>query len=172
MAIADVLAAVAALIVVGIGFPALLMLMSLCFPVAVERASLHVGVRPVRALAQGVAAFVALTVAAGVLKNLGPLGPLAAFLTFLCGLSLAMLGAAGVARHLAGAYRRQETAHPRDVFLGGVLIEMTSAVPLVGWFVVLPVSLLMMLGAGCAVVLRRRARRPQQTIGVESHAEV
>ena len=159
MTMADVLAVVVALIVVGVGFPALLVLVTLSFPGAVERAEAHAGARPVRALARGVFALVCLVTAAALLGNVlaGP-GRLLGAVLLLGGLSVSMVGAAGLARHMAAAYRGLTGSRLPlpDLVAGAVLIELATVVPLVGWFVVLPVTFLIMLGSGCGALLRRR----------------
>jgi hypothetical protein len=173
---ADVLAVVVALAVFGVGFPALLTLASLCFPGAVDRAERNAGVRPVRSLVLGAAALFVVVAAAAVLGNaLGGPGKLLGAVGLLGGLGVAMVGGAGLARHLAGAYRRQTGSGPRvpDVVAGAVLLELASALPLAGWFVVLPAAFLVMLGAGCAAVLRWRPRAAAErpAIGYQPQAQ-
>jgi hypothetical protein len=161
MTMADVLAVVVALIVIGVGFPALLVLVSLSFPRAVDRAQIHASARPVRAFAQGTLALVCLVTAASLLASvLAGLGKLLGALLLLGGLSVATVGAAGLARHLAAAYGRQTSSRLPlpDVLVGAALLELAAIVPLVGWFVVLPVTFLIVLGSGCAVLLRRPVR--------------
>jgi hypothetical protein len=162
MILADVLAVLVALALLGAGFPALLVLLSLLLPEAVERAREQIASRPVRAFGRGLLTLLGLVIVASILKKGVGVGQLLAFATLLVGLTTAMVGGAGLASHLAARYRGQtgSVMPPNEVFAGGLLLELASVVPLVGWFVLLPVSLVTMLGAGAAALLGR-ARRPE-----------
>ena len=76
-------------------------------------------------------------------------------LVLLSGLSMTMLGGAGVVKQLAGRFKKLSGSDRPvlELFFSALLIEFSAALPLVGWFVVLPVSLLIMLGAGCETIL-------------------
>lgn len=159
MTIADVFAALSILILVGIGIPSLLTLLSLLFPETVEHAKEQVSAKPLRTLGRGVLVVVGFIVLAGFSKNVlaGP-GHLLVVLTIFGLLSLAMIGGAGIIRQLSELWC-QKTKTPNSVqtmFATTFLVELSILVPLVGWFVVLPAVFLTMLGAGVSAVLHRK----------------
>ena len=86
---------------------------------------------------------------------------LAAVAFVLCGFSLAVLGGVAMASALARRARAGDAADApltlRDLLRGVFLLETAVLLPIVGWFVVLPTTFLISLGAGFHSVLRRHA---------------
>ncbi|MEW6735918.1 MAG: hypothetical protein AB1489_31785 [Acidobacteriota bacterium] len=167
MTMADVLAVISGLIIVGLGIPALLALLTIFFPKAVAQASHQIGSKPLRIFFRGLITFILFFLVIVTLgkANFGLLKFFSLIVT-LAGLSLAMLGGAGLANQLAARYRalNNEQHSLLDLFPSTVLIELAAVLPLIGWFVVLPITFLLMLGAGCNTVLRR-------TASVQPHSE-
>jgi hypothetical protein len=156
---ADILAIVSGLTILGVAFPALWIILRLTFPAVVERASQCAGSKPGSALLKGLLAFILIFLLAVVLgKNPHGLSKFFSLLVLLTGLSLSMLGGAGLVDHLAGRFKKLTgTDHPiLELFSSAILIELASVLPLVGWFVVLPVTFLIMLGSGCEALLKQR----------------
>jgi hypothetical protein len=164
MTMADILAVVSGLILLGIAFPALLIILTLSFPQAVERASLLVGTNPRRLLWKGLLVLLLLFFTILILSKafIGISKPFV-LLGLLSGLSMTMLGGAGLINQLAGRFKKLSGSDRPilGLFFSALLIEFSAALPLVGWFVVLPVTLLIMLGAGCETILGSLTRNSQ-----------
>lgn len=163
MTIADILAIISGLIIVGLGLPSLFMVIKISFPHIVERAVEQLENRPKRAFASGLLAFFGLFLLVSTLANLpNGLFKFLAFLLALAGLALSMVGGTGLATHLAARYRLMiGSLHSRpahDLYRSALVVELAVLLPLVGWFIVLPIVLLLMLGAGCCALLPRRQR--------------
>lgn len=124
----------------------------------VERASVVYEANPYKVAVLGAVVGVPLFVASlGLLNSAAGLKLLGAIL--MSGLLLVgMLGSAGLAR-LVGARLASATdsAYPwRRVLRGGIVLSITFVLPIVGWFVVLPLTLASGVGA---VILSRAGRR-------------
>ena len=161
MALADVLAILGALAVLGVAVPSLLTLVSLCLPRAVADAAASAGSRPLRSLAGGLLVAVLAALAGGAGRALGGPGALLGAFVLLGALSVTAVGLAGIVRHIAGAYRH-EAGKPLpfgELFASAAILEFAAAVPVVGWFVVLPAALLIALGSGASALAPRMAGR-------------
>ena len=162
MTLADVLAVVAGLAIVGSGFASTSVVLSLLFPRAVGRACGRLEERLGRSLLLGLLLLMTLVLGIGRLLQAAPApAHLAAIAALLGGFSLAVVGGAGLAASV-GRRSRVGAEGPvgvRDLLRGAILLEGAVLLPLVGWFVVLPVALLASLGAGFLTVFRRGSPR-------------
>ena len=170
MTLADVLAALAGLAIAGAGFASVSLILSLLKPEVVERAALRVAARPGRSLATGSLLVLALTIVAGsLLKGPSPLPRLAGIGAILFGLSLAVLGGAGLAAALARRLRAPAPGSTgiSEMLRGVFVLESAALLPIVGWFVVLPSAFLVSIGAGLHAILRRGspAAAPAPVVG-------
>ncbi len=163
MTIADVLAVLAALVLVGLAFPSLFAAIGLVFPKAIDRGTEQIATHPVRTFGTGIVTLIGLLVLAGVMKAI-LIGPLKALgvLVLLGGLWLVALGAAALVHHLAHLLAQQTaTKSPlHHIFLGTFLLEFSILTPFVGWLVVLPVVFFVMLGTGVHIVWSRPKPTP------------
>jgi hypothetical protein len=158
MTLADVLAVLAGLAIAGGGFASLSLILSLLAPGAVDRAAERVARRPGRSLGLGLLMLLAVLVFAGsVLKVPSPLARLAGLAAVLFGLSLAVLGGAGMAATLAKRLRGPSAGAlgVREMLRGVFVLESAVLLPILGWLVVLPSAFLISLGAGLHALLRR-----------------
>jgi hypothetical protein len=166
MTIADVLAVLVGLIVLAVGFPALVTFLNLLFPSATSRIAERLVEHPVRSFAIGLVTTILLIVVASVSGNVlaGP-GKLAGVIVLLSGLSMAALGATGLAVCIARRIedRRSDIGAFRGLIAGAIVLEFSCALPVLGWFVVLPVTLLVALGAAVTGLLSP-VRSPLATI--------
>jgi len=174
MTIADVIATVAVLALIGVGFPSLLLLTVTLFPANVARASSRIATTPKSAIATGLLTLLGALIVASVASNAlaGP-GKLIGVVALLLTLALASLGAAGLADRVARRMNRELETEPSpcEVFGAAAILELAIALPVVGWFVVLPLAFASSLGAGVLVVISRSAlRSPAPTGGLENHA--
>lgn len=170
MTLADVLAALAGLAIAGAGFASVSLILSLLTPNLVERAALRIAGRPGRSLATGSLFVLALLIVAGsFLKVPLRLAHMAGIGAILSGLSLAVLGGVGMATALARRLQGPAAGFPgiREMLRGVFVLESAALLPIVGWFVVLPLGVLISLGAGFHAVLRREspAAQPAPAVG-------
>lgn len=136
------------------------------FPAAVERCRVAYMRRPIRAVLLG-ALITAPTMFVG-LSLIGIANPVTKFFgfTILCFLMLlGILGSAGLSRLIGVRLASIGDEHQpwRRVLRGGIVLSITFLFPVVGWFLVLPVTLVS--GVGASVLAwwsaRGAARRPQ-----------
>jgi len=157
MTLADVLAVLAGLAIAGAGFGSVSLILSILAPALVARSAERIERRPGRSLGIGLLLLLAILISAGAfLKVPSPFARLAGIGAILLGLSLAVLGGAGMAAALG---RRLRGADPRalnirEMLRGVFLLESAVLFPIVGWFVVLPAALLVALGAGLGATFR------------------
>lgn len=154
MTIADVLAVVVGLALLCGGLAALAVLLQTIFPDAIARASRHAGDKPVRMGLLGGFSFFLFLFFIVVFGKLPGIGHLLALLTLLTGLSIAMIGGAGVIRRLSEKLPQgQHSQGFIGLFQSAAILELTFLIPLVGWFVILPVTFAVMLGTGLRTLL-------------------
>lgn len=156
-----VLAIFGTLLALGVAVPGLLLAWALLLPAAVARARSAAELRPGRCLLAGLA--LALSGAAIILPLLAAAGPLQAlgWLALALLLAAASLGAAGLAALMGERLRGRASLSAADMVRGAVALELAAVVPVVGWFVVLPVVALIGLGAA-GVALWRPIVRPHR----------
>jgi hypothetical protein len=147
---ADISTVFGILLTLGIVFPGLLTAWRLLFPAAVERAQLRLELTPWRCFWLG-GVLVALLIVPIVVLLAVPIGPvkLAGWVLIFISLSLASLGAAGLAGRMSAEIRR---ASPGLSLLGAyvraaVVLELAAAFPVIGWFVAIPLLTVTSLGA-------------------------
>ena len=155
-----VVAVFATLLATGIAFPGLLLAWWLWVPRSVERAGLRLGQTPWRCFWFGLAiVLAAVVVLGGFFSAAAGVVQLTAYVLLFGLLTLASLGAAGLAALMGERLRGQFVVAPAACLLrGAIALELAVAVPIVGWFVVLPVVLICSIGAASLALLRRRQR--------------
>jgi len=145
---------------------------ALC-PRIVEKARGNYETRAVRSVVVGF--FVALPVAVVALALVSAPGGVVKFLGFLLYsllILVGLLGSSGLARHLGTRLPSpNDSVQPwRRVFRGGTVLTITFILPVIGWLVLLPLTLISGIGA---VVLTRAKQAPQETpVTVESGAQM
>jgi len=155
---ADVYAIFGTLLALGIAFPGLLAGFWLLFPASVGRAQQRLDRTPYRSLFLGLGAAIAIALLVSLLSAM-PVGLfkfLGAILAF-AALAVATVGAAGVAASMAARLQRIAGGSAGGVgafVRSAFALELSAAFPLVGWFVVLPVCLVVSFGAGLFALLR------------------
>ncbi len=135
------------------------------FPGRVERARAVLAQTPGRSVVAGVAVAAPLMAVGSGLASLPNglmrlLGTALILLTVL----LALFGTTGLARRIGdGLAAPDDTGAPgRRVLRGGAVLAVTFILPLVGWFVVLPVSLIAGVGAAVLALRDRGSALPQE----------
>lgn len=157
MSIADVLAIVAGLILIGIAFPALLFLITLNFPKLVERSKEQIETKPFSNMLLGLVMSIVMFFVTVILFNIPGPPKLFALFIFLATLSVAMVGGAGLVNQLANKYEAFSGSQKSvaNIFYSTFFLEFAVLLPFVGWFVMLPITFCLMLGAGSKSILRR-----------------
>ncbi len=154
MTIADVLAIVFGLVLVCGGLASLAVLLGALFPETINRAGHHAGSHPIRMGFLGGFAFFGILFVAVIFSKLPGLGHLLALITLVTGLTVAMIGGAGVIRRLATKLSpTPQNISFQELVKTAAVLELTMLIPFVGWLVVLPVTFAVMLGTGLRALL-------------------
>lgn len=159
MTIGDILAVIAAVLLVGASWAATILMIALAFPARVAAAQAKLTAAPGVCVGRGLAVLlVSLALAIALSKAAaGPVRGLA--LLILGGIGVvAALGSAAVVR-LLGA-RIDALGSPMTPFASltraSVLYVAAGFLPVIGWGVVLPAALLLSVGSGIAVLFGAR----------------
>ncbi len=162
MTIGDVLAAVAALVALGASWGAAILLAALAFPQRATRAQALLTERPWACLGRGAVGLLIIGLPSVVLSHTP--GPVRLLLLFPLGLLAAgaVVGSAAAVHLLAG--RIEAVGSPLTPFAAltraAFLFVSAGFLPVFGWFLVLPATLLLALGAGLPALLPARAPAP------------
>jgi hypothetical protein len=153
---ADVQAIFGALLALGIIFPGMLTAWWLLFPTTVERARLRLEQTPWRCFWLGGILSIVLAIPIATLLAL-PSGA-ATFIgasLLAVTLVLASLGATGLAAKMGEQLaRRANGLSPAGAFVrGAVALELAAAFPILGWFIVIPLTIVTALGATAFALL-------------------
>ena len=136
------------------------------FPSAVKRCSQTYHTRPIRTIALGMFLGIPSVVLALAFLNSGnPLGQFLGFSMIFFVISTAILGAAGLAGLIGHRLNSPQDVHQpwKRVYRGSIVLAITFLFPVVGWFLVLPVTLLSGFGAAL-IALMGRKKQPSTSI--------
>jgi hypothetical protein len=170
MTIGDILAVIAAVLLLGASWAATLIMTALVFPSVVSRAETKILVSPASCIWRGIGAVVGVLFIATVLHGAGPLRLISAALW--CGLLLASaIGGASIVRLMGeriGALGSEMTPFAR-LTRSSALYVGAGFVPIVGWFVIAPIAALMTVGAGLAALRADRKVKVEPILPPVSH---
>lgn len=160
----DVTTVFAILAALGVVFPGLLLTWSLWMPGMVERSRERIARTPWKSLFVGLVILLMASVPLGILNALA--GPFQ-FLAFVGGFSLltfASVGAAGLASLMGERLRGQgvQVSSPGALLRGAVALEFATVFPIIGWFILFPLTLLVSLGAAVFALLHWMPRTSSQ----------
>lgn len=163
---ADITAIFGSLLIFGIAFPGLLTSWWLLFPKVVQRAQIRIERTPWACFWFGVTGSIALAIPIGILLAL-PFGP--AKFTGVIGifliLTLSSLGAAAITALMAGKISPLSKAGDSDLLnfiRSAILFELAAGFPILGWVIVVPISITVSLGATLFALLHWRPREVRQ----------
>lgn len=125
------------------------------FPRMVERARDQYTGHPIKTVIVGLAVAAPLVIVGiGLLKAANPALKFFGAVDLLMLVLIGLLGSAGLTRHIGARLASpSDTLQPwRRVLRGGIVLSLTFVLPLIGWFLVLPVTLVS--GFGAAVLSR------------------
>jgi hypothetical protein len=146
---ADISAIFFILLIVGVAFPALLTAWWLLFPTVVERARVRVERTPMQSFWMGILIVIVASVPTFILLAL-PFGPakFVGWILLAASLALSTVGSAGIAAHLGTRLARQSNFSALGGFVrGSVVLELAAFFPVLGWFFIWPLLLIMAFGA-------------------------
>ena len=130
------------------------------FPAAVERCQGAYQSKPIRSIFLGCLVGIPGTIIGVACLNAGnPLGQLIGFSSIFLLFSLAVLGASGLSRLLGIRLNSpQDSQQPwKRVYRGSTVLSITFLFPLIGWFLILPLTLLS--GLGVALLSLKRSKQ-------------
>jgi hypothetical protein len=146
---ADISAIFFILLIIGIAFPAMLTAWWLLFPSMVERARLRVERTPMQSFWMGILVTIVAAVPTVILLAL-PFGPakFVGWISLAASLALSTIGSAGIAAHLGNRLARQSNLSALSGFVrGSVVLELAAFFPVLGWFFIWPMLIIMAFGA-------------------------
>ena len=163
MLMADTMAIFFVILGVMLAFPGLWLLSRGLWPERVNNAAATCRTGLIKPFLVGLPLTGATILAAIVLSNmLVPLGKLAAVGLICCYMILAHAGVAGFATCIG-----ERLASPADIerpwkatLRGGIVLELSFLLPIPGWLIILPVSIIIGCGAAALSLLKRRATVP------------
>jgi Na+/melibiose symporter-like transporter len=162
---ADISAIFFILLIIGVAFPAMLTAWWLLFPSVVSRAQARVEQTPWRTFGMGIILMIVLTIPIVVLLAL-PFGPakFTGWLLLAAALAVSSIGSAGIAAHLGERLTRQSSISALSGFVrGSVILELAAFFPVLGWFFVWPLLIIMAFGATGFALLNWMPREKQAT---------
>jgi hypothetical protein len=162
---ADISAIFFILLIIGVAFPAMLTAWWLLFPSVVSRAQARVEQTPWSTFGMGLVLLIVLTIPIVVLLAL-PFGPakFAGWLLLAAALAVSSIGSAGIAAHLGTRLTRQSSISALSGFVrGSVILELAAFFPVLGWFFIWPLLIIMAFGATGFAFLNWRPREKQAT---------
>lgn len=146
---ADISAIFFVLLILAIAFPAMLTAWWLLFPAIISRAQTRVDKTPWGTFWMGLVILIAVSIPVAILLAL-PFGP-AKFIGWLllaAALAFSSIGSAGIAAHLGARLTQHSGLSPLNGFIrGAVILELTAFFPVLGWFFIWPLALIMAFGA-------------------------
>ncbi|MGH9935232.1 MAG: hypothetical protein ACREAM_03245 [Blastocatellia bacterium] len=169
MLMADTMAIFFVVLGLLLAFPGLWLLCRGLWPRAVAEAAAICGKGLIKPFVAGLPVTVVMIFAAAVLSNFGPAGKIAAAATICLYLMIANCGVAGlvavVGERLAAAPGKplgnMDSQQPwRAMLRGGAALGLASLLPILGWFLILPVSVMIGCGASLISLLRAFAAAP------------
>jgi hypothetical protein len=179
MLMADTMAIFFVILGLLLAFPGLWLLCRGLWPRAVAGAAAICGKGLIKSFVVGMPVTAAMIFLAAVMSRFGGAGKIASAVMICLYLMIANCGVAGLAavvgERLASPAGKMGSEAPWRVTLrGGVAIGLASLLPILGWFVILPVSMMVGCGANLLSLLRTgAASRDQlnQAIGAPAEAQ-
>ena len=181
MLMADTMAIFFVILGLLLAFPGLWLLCRGLWPRAVTGANEICGKGLIKPFILGLPITAAMILISAVLGNLGPPGKIAAGAMICIYMMIANCGVAGlvsvVGERLASPPGNQDSQAPwRATLRGGIALGLASLLPILGWFLIFPASLIVGCGAGLISLTRSFAAKPaipgQAVVGTIETAEL
>jgi hypothetical protein len=160
---ADMYMIFGSLILLGLSYPAMLIIWWLLFPERVERARLKLLEAPRKSFGLGLAAAVLAALPATIFFRLpSQFTQVLGWIWLVLILGFASIGSAGIAAEIGMRMnlKNDSTSISLGTFLrGATTLELASAFPLIGWLLIIPLGTLVSLGAAVST-LRGNKTKP------------
>lgn len=173
MLMADTMAIFFVILGLLLAFPGLWLLCRGLWPRAVANAAAICGKGLIKPFIAGLPVTVVMVFAAVALGNLGPPGKIAAAAMVCLYMMFANCGVAGlttaVGERLASSVDSEQPW--RATLRGGVALGLASLLPILGWFVILPVSMTVGCGASLISMLRSFVTSPVLNVASPKSAD-
>lgn len=169
---ADISAFFFILLIIGVAFPAMLTAWWLLFPSVVSRAQSRVERTPWGTFGMGLILLIVVAIPIVVLLAL-PFGPakFAGWLLLAAALAVSSIGSAGIAAHLGARLTRQSSISALSGFVrGSVILELAAFFPVLGWFFIWPLLIIMAFGATGFAFLNWMPREKTQSSSINISA--
>ena len=149
MIMADVYTVTLTLIGILLSLPALLVAMNLLMPNLTQRVQTRLEQTPGRSFVLGVPVTAAFALFIAVTSQLPAVGQAMAFIATAMFMGLGTIGGAGLSRLLGERLRplAQPNSELTHLVRGAIVYELAALVPIVGWFLFIPVAGIMAVGA-------------------------
>lgn len=162
---ADVYTVFGTLLALGIAFPGMLAAWWLIFSDVVARAQRRVDQTPRKCLGAGIGIIIPLSIVIGILLAI-PLGvfKFIGVIFVVLALGFTSLGTAGIALTMGNrltANPNDERLSARNFILAAVVLELAAIFPIVGWFLMIPGTILISFGAAYFAIIRRESTRSE-----------
>jgi len=175
----DMITFFSSLLITGLAFPGMLTTWSLLFPNVIERARKRVERTPWATFWMGIAGTIAASVPIIILVAL-PFAPAKFFgwVGIFVALTFASLGAAGIAAQMGTRLARRakpEMSELASFLWGAVAFELAAIFPVLGWIVVIPLGIIVSMGAAIFAILNWMPKphlRPAPQSATETSIEV
>lgn len=159
----DVYAVFGTLLALSIAFPGMLTAWRLLFPEKVAAAQRRVAATPWKTIFIGVASLIVVLIPLFVLFAVPvPFSRFLGALSIFSLLGFAAIGAAGIAAHMGEQLqiiaKNDSTSEVGAFIRGAVALELAAAFPLIGWFVVIPITLITSMGAAVSALFGWEAK--------------
>jgi len=174
MLMADTMAIFFVILGLSLAFPGLWLLCRGLWPRAAPGAAAICGKGLIKPFVAGLPVTMAMIFVAAVLSNFGSGGKIAAAATVCLYLMTANCGAAGLVTVVGGRLASPVGSEQpwRVTLRGGVALMLASLLPILGWFVILPVSVIIGCGASLISLSRMVAisvsRKPEIAASAET----
>lgn len=168
---ADISALFGILLALGIAFPGMLTAWWLLFPASVERARLRLERTPWKCFFAGglTTAIIAIPIVILLVLPFGPTKFIAWSIIFIA-LTCASLGASGIAAKMGErlASRAHDMSAANAFVRGAIALELAAAFPIIGWFIVIPLTIVTAIGATVFALLRWIPKTQQVVVSEEA----
>lgn len=161
MIMADVFAVFGTLLALGIALPGLLLTWQLLVPNVIQRAEDRLEKTPWRCFWTGLALLGLSSIPVAILFNIPGVGQAIGFASLFLLMTMASLGAAGLAKLMGQQLQRQGSSLSNSgaTVRGAVAMALAAVFPIIGWFVFIPLILMITFGAAVFALLRWQPRR-------------
>ena len=172
---ADISAIFFILLIISIAFPSMLAAWWLLFPAIITRAQTRIEKTLAQSFWLGLIVVIGVTIPIVILMAL-PFGP-AKFLGWIllaASLALSSIGSAGIAAHLGERMKQTGNNYtPLSAFIrGAVILELATFFPVLGWFFIWPVALIIAFGATAFACMnwmpREKALRASESVPAQA----